>query len=308
MKILLAEDDPGSLRLLESTLNRWGHETECYSNGEKAWAALNDPAAPKLAILDWMMPGVDGVEICKRIRQRDAESYVYTILLTARSGRQDLTLGMTAGADDYIVKPFDKQELKGRLGAGIRILTLHQELAEMREALEEQARRDVLTGVLNRRAFFDQLDREWARAIRYGHPLTCVLLDLDNFKGLNDNYGHLLGDAALVQVGQVLQRHTRAEDYVGRYGGEEFCVLMPHTTEEQAANWSERARGEIAAIILESSQGPVEFTASFGVAERSPRLPAPNQLIDMADQAMFHSKENGRNQVSQYNLSFQQAT
>ena len=299
MRILIADDDRMSRVMLRDRLKKWEHEVICAADGAEAWQLLDTEDAPRLVILDWMMPEMDGLEVCRRIRLRK-EPYIYVILLTGKTDRQDIVEGMGAGADDYIAKPFDAAELNVRVRAGERLLNLHEELLDAREALEHQATHDALTGLPNRRHFMEQFEREWERSNRYEFPLSCVMLDVDFFKRINDAYGHATGDEALKLIAGVFERACRSSDFYCRLGGEEFCVLLPQTNEEQAALWAERVRASVAQTTLSAGEESLQLSASFGVAERLDDMPTPDVLLDLADQALLAAKQSGRNRVVQF--------
>ena len=242
-----------------------------------------------------MMPGMDGVEICRRIRSANREPYIYILLLTARTESHDLIEGMDAGADDYLTKPFNAHELRVRLHAGRRILDLQEELLKAREALREQATHDGLTGLLNRTTILDKLDDELSRAVRTGTPVSVLMTDLDRFKSINDTHGHLAGDAVLREAARRLKSAARRYDSVGRYGGEEFLVVLPGCDASDAALQAERMREAIGATPFLASSQPISVTVSLGVACVSHC--APEALVREADDALYEAKAQGRNRV-----------
>ena len=242
MKILIADDSIVSRHLLEVTLTRWGYEVVSASDGDQALEILQRDDPPTVAILDWMMPGMTGLDVCRSVRKRAREPYTYILLLTSKGLREDLIEGMESGADDYISKPFDQNELNVRLRAGTRLVELQGELVATREALREQATKDSLTCVWNRSSILDILDRELARSAREGGPVGVVLLDLDHFKSINDNHGHLAGDAVLQEAAWRMRDSIRPYDAIGRYGGEEFLILLPGCDEESTFGQAERLR------------------------------------------------------------------
>ena len=234
LRLLVADDDPALLRLLERLLPTWGYEVSTATNGNEAWALLQEPERPALALLDWSMPGVQGPEICRRLRAEAREPYVYVLLLTAKHQQEDMVEAIQAGADDFVRKPFDRAELQARLWAGRRIVDMQAELARTREVLRTQALHDVLTGLWNRRAILDALERELARARRGSLPVAVALLDLDHFKRVNDTYGHAAGDSVLKEAAARMAGTVRPYDPIGRYGGEEFLVILPGCDEAGA--------------------------------------------------------------------------
>ena len=294
--ILVAEDDPVSRRILEAFLVKWGFQVVTAMDGLDALRILESAAAPPLAILDWMMPGLEGPQVCQRVRAHPERPYVYILLLSARSQKDDLLHGLESGADDYLTKPFDAAELRARLHVGRRILDLQNKLISAREELRFRATHDELTGLSNRRVVLEAIDREYARRRREGGNLGIVLVDLDHFKNVNDTYGHLAGDAVLKEAARRMTACIRPYDTVGRYGGEEFLVVAPSCNSSGAVKLAERIRGSIQALPIPSVAGPVSITASCGVAVSTTAKPLdPQELLRSADEALYRAKENGRN-------------
>lgn len=298
MDILVADDDTTSRQILAAVLRKWGYTVRLAKDGTEAWEQLQDLKAPRLAVLDWMMPGMDGVEICRRLRseQPSRAHYTYVLLLTAKGAKGDVVEGMEAGADDYLVKPFDPQELRVRLRAGQRIIELQEQLQSAQEELRRQSMTDPLTGILNRRAVLDRLETEMARASREGRPLGLVALDIDHFKAVNDTWGHLTGDEVLREVACRARAALRAYDVFGRVGGEEFLVVLPGTDIASAAKVSERLRQSLCAQPVPSAKGPINVTASLG-ATVWVYGEGVDPLLDRADRALYLAKEKGRNRV-----------
>ncbi len=296
MKILIAEDDPISRTLLQRTLSGWGHEVVAVANGDDALKILQNENAPPLALLDWMMPGMDGPDVCKAVRLR--ERYPYLILLTARSEKDDLVQGLESGADDYVVKPFDPLELKARLKTGIRIVTLQEELIASRDALRVQASRDFLTGAWNRRAIMEILQAELSRTRRENGSLGLVMVDIDHFKKINDRFGHRAGDEVLREVTRRLAVSLRPYDLVGRWGGEEFLIVVPNSNRDGSGKLAERLRQRLAEAPISVEGNEIAATASFGVAvfedSNRPRL---EDLVHQADETLYEAKKQGRNRV-----------
>jgi two-component system, cell cycle response regulator len=298
MKVLIADDEAVSRRLLEASLRRWGYEVIVANDGVEAARILRSPDAPKLVILDWLMPGIDGVQLCREIRQQKQEPYTYILLLTGKRAKCDVIEGLEAGADDYVVKPFDTEELKVRLRTGKRILYLQEQLISTRDALRDLATRDSLTGLWNRAAILDFLANELARASRQKSSVGLLLLDVDHFKQVNDTFGHLIGDEVLRRVSQSLRTATRLYDAVGRYGGEEFLIVLPGCDETNAVSHAERLRAAVSRVSINTPTGTVSVAVSLGVTVfDSQRDDDSNELIARADAGLYLAKQNGRNRV-----------
>jgi diguanylate cyclase (GGDEF)-like protein len=298
MKILIAEDDPVMRHMLEVILEKWEYEVLTAHDGEEAWHMLQSEEAPRIAILDWSMPKMEGIQVCRNIRAQKAEPYTYVILLTAKDNKDDVVTGIEAGADDYLSKPFDGAELRARLRAGIRILALQESLVAAREALRFRADHDSLTGLWNRSATMDAFQRELSRATRQHMPVGLILADLDHFKQVNDTYGHLVGDEVLREAARRMSACGRLYDWVGRYGGEEFLMILPGCNDRDSAHQAERLRAEISSKPFETSSGPITVTLSVGVAGGfNSNLQKEDFWIHAADQALYRAKEKGRNRV-----------
>jgi two-component system, cell cycle response regulator len=298
MRILIAEDDSVSRRLLQAKLVKWGYSIAVACDGNEAWKALEAEDAPRIAILDWMMPGMDGVEVCRRVRGKANDVYTYIVLLTALQRDEDLIMGMEAGADDYITKPFKANELKVRLRAGRRIIELQNELIEAREALRERATHDPLTGLWNHEEILNILQSQVNRADREGGEVSAIMVDLDHFKKVNDTYGHMAGDTVLRLAAKRMLSMLRTYDSVGRYGGEEFLIVLPNCDSDQASAFAERLRSYISNEIMDISEGMISITVSLGVATKARKRQCNGKfLLKSADRALYQAKENGRNRV-----------
>ena len=298
MRVLAAEDNPVFQSMLRAMLTKWGYEPLTARDGNEAWRLLQAENAPRMAILDWMMPGMDGVEVCRRVRSAGREPYQYILLLTARTESQDLVDGMEAGADDYLTKPFIAQELRVRLRAGQRILDLQEELLQAREALREQATHDGMTGLLNRTAVIEALRNEAERAGREGRPLSLLIADFDHFKAVNDTYGHLAGDAVLREGARRMKSAVRRYDSLGRYGGEEFLVVLPGCDPVSAQAQAMRLREAMAAEPFSVGGAPLRVTCSVGISSRvHPEIAQVDAMIREADLALYAAKHRGRDRV-----------
>lgn len=298
MRILVAEDSPGPRRLLVTRLTEWGYEAVVCADGAGALGQLQDADGPRLAILDWGMPGLSGPEVCREIRQRAAAPYRYLILLTGRDAKADVVGGLEAGADDYLTKPFDAHELECRVNAGRRIVELNGQLLAAHEALRLQAAQDSLTGVWNHGAIIELLDREISRAGRDGSRVSAIMADLDHFKRINDQFGHLAGDVVLCEAARRMASVLRVYDAIGRFGGEEFLIVSPGCDEWEARVVAERIRASVgqAAVVVGDARIPI--TLSLGVACSSDRPGSEGvALIRAADAALYEAKRRGRNRV-----------
>jgi two-component system cell cycle response regulator len=295
VKILIAEDDVTSRLLLKRVLESWGYEVTATRDGDEALQALQGEVAPRLAILDWMMPGMDGVDVCRRVRARETLQPTYIILLTALGDKESVVTGLNAGADDYVGKPYDPDELHARLEVGRRLVELNDELLEAQHALEILARTDALTGVLNRGAIVEELEMEAERASREGRPLGLGMLDIDHFKLVNDTYGHAAGDEVLREVVQRVLGVMRPYDTFGRFGGEEFLVLVPGSGERELVAVLERIRSAIGSSPIVVDGHELVVTVSLGGATRSRE--SADGLIARADDALYTAKEQGRDRV-----------
>src|SRR5581483_5693906 len=283
-------------------LSEWGYEAVIVEDGGQAAALLQSDQCPRLAVLDWTPCGIDGVELCRQVRASTRSQYIYILLLTARTQSQDIVMGMEAGADDYITKPFNPAELRARLWAGRRILQLQEQLVQAREALREQATRDGLTGLWNRMTILEILDRELSRACRERGSVSVVMADLDYFKQINDMCGHIAGDAVLRQAAQRMHANVRQYDSIGRYGGEEFLIVLPGCDLRGGMAQAERMRAALAAAEFVLPEGAPSVSCSVGVAAATNVSGAidAHRLVREADAALYLAKRNGRNRVEAY--------
>ncbi len=295
LRILIAEDQPPAALYLLRTLERIGHQAAVARDGEEAWRIIQEHEVP-LLISDWMMPNLDGPGLCRRIRASSSERYTFIILLTSRDRREDRLTGLRAGADDFLIKPPDPDELAVRLEIAERILAVHNQLAQQNAQLVELATVDELTGTKNRRRFREDLELLFGQADRLHSPLSLIMIDLDHFKQYNDSFGHPAGDEVLHWSGSILRTAVRAHDIVARYGGEEFVVLLPATDAVAAIEVAERLRSAVACRPWPHCR----ITASLGVSTASAATPDAAALVDQADQALYYSKLSGRNQVNHF--------
>ena len=294
MNILIIDDQKTVGLSLAWTLARLGHDPRLVTSAPEAWDLI-ESGNWRLVITDWMMPEVDGLELCRRIRARHGRPYTYIIILTGRIGRENRLEALAAGADDFLTKPVDEDELAVRLVIASRILDVLAELEEKNARLHEIASTDPLTGLANRRRLCEALEAEASRVGR-GTPYSVVMVDIDHFKAYNDAFGHLAGDDALRGIAQALRTQTRAGDLIARYGGEEFALLLPATDESEAVATCERLRHAIASWAWPERR----ITASFGIATAQPTATGVDveALLAAADRALYHSKRSGRDRVT----------
>jgi two-component system, cell cycle response regulator len=297
--ILLAEDSAVYQRLIESHLKEWGFDFVSAKDGREAWKLLTQKDAPRLALLDWVLPEVDGVELCKRLRGRsENDHYTYTILLTAKTRKKEMLEAMDAGADDFLAKPFDPLELKARLVVGRRIVELQQKLVSANYALRFAACHDFLTGIWNRGEIIAFLHRELSRAKRDGTPIGIVLVDVDHFKKINDQHGHETGDSVLKEVAKRLTSSLREYDGVGRYGGEEFLMIIPGCDLATTVRRANQIRELVSKTPIATFNGGMNVTVSMGATVAESAL-NPEPLLRSADTALYRAKSGGRNRVEQ---------
>ncbi len=299
--ILVAEDNPVSRKLLEKTLAKAGYDVSTARDGREALGLFDERFFP-IVLTDWMMPEMSGTELCRAIRGKPGNGYVFMILLTAKDSKEDIVEGLEAGADDYLTKPFNRAELMARLKTATRILELERSLKKANEEIKALSITDSLTGCFNRGYLNEKLPREIKRATRYDHDLSVVLCDIDHFKKVNDTYGHQVGDTVLKAFARCLLDSVREGiDWVDRYGGEEFLVVLPETPFEDAARVAERLRTSVAGKDIKTSKGVLRITASFGVtgihAGTPDSLNSPDSMVKMADDNLYRAKEEGRNTV-----------
>jgi two-component system, cell cycle response regulator len=289
MRILIAEDDVTSRNIIQAVLKKGGHEVVTTVNGAEAWIELQKPDAPKLAILDWMMPEMDGLEVVCLVRANQVPQPPYIIMLTAKGEKADIIAGLDAGANDYLAKPFDVTELQARIRVG-------QRMVELQETIVHQSTHDPLTGVLNRRGILNALETEVSRAKRTSASLSVGMCDLDHFKQVNDTHGHLVGDDVLCGAVQSLQGGLRNYDLIGRYGGEEFLVVAPGSAGTSEENLYHRLCAAVAENPMATRGGGIAVTVSIGVATAKGDSTA-DAVLAVADTALYRAKDEGRNRV-----------
>jgi len=299
IKILVAEDDLVSRLMLTSAIKKWGYEPIAVDNGKSALEILSNESPPLLAILDWVMPEMDGIDVVKALRKNKGEIPTYIIMLTTKTEKENLIEGLETGADDYIRKPFDADELWARIRVGLRTVTLQRDLLDTQRALEYEAIHDPLTGCLNRRGILERLREELERSQRTGEQLCVAMCDLDHFKKINDNYGHQTGDDVLKGFVQIICSQLRPYDKLGRLGGEEFLILIPNITESYARSALERLNRMVQNTELETCAGKMNITVSIGgiiIKEKT----NVDDIIKRVDSALYTAKEKGRNKVIFY--------
>jgi len=298
LQVLVVDDSPFSRKLVEHAIEGDSYSLLLAENGDEALRLFKEHR-PAVVITDWMLPDSSGPELCERIRAESPDSYTYIILLTSMTEKEDIVKGLSSGADDYLTKPFDRGELLARIGVGRRTIELHREIDAKNKLLEEMAHTDPLTGLPNRRAIEEWAARQLRGAARHGFAVWVAHADLDNFKSINDSYGHDAGDQVLQKFGEVLRESTRASDISGRMGGDEFLLVMTHLDEKSTRLTVDRLRRQFAALKFSFGNDTVSVTASFGIAGFQGKEPPDfSKLVRQADKALYSGKRAGRNQVT----------
>lgn len=294
MQIAIVDDDPIARQILRSSLSRLGLEVVEFPEGGSAWEYfLANP--PRFIITDWLMPNLDGLDLIRNIRSARFHGYTYAIILTGKEDKTDVVTGLSAGADDYLTKPFDISELRARVNIGLRILELEDDLNRAREQMERMAMFDYLTGLLSRRAIYSHLQGEIDRFHRQGGSLSIMMLDMDHFKALNDSYGHMVGDQALCLVAEQISQSVRPYDWAARWGGDEFLVVLPNTNREQAEAVSSRIHSRIRKLTLTvPDKEPLMLHISIGVITTNEISEGIDGLIQAVDQALYTAKNMGK--------------
>jgi len=299
VKILVADDEAVSLRMMERMLRHSGYEVITAGNGRQAANILAEAHGPRLALIDWMMPELDGPEVCREVRNRLADTYVYILLLTAKQSSEDVVNGLKAGADDYLTKPCRPAELEARLHTGRRILQLEDKLVEAREQMRYKATHDGLTSLWDRTAILTLLRSELDRSVRDRSPVSVLLCDVDNFKQINDTYGHPVGDDVLQEVSQRLLDAVRSHDAVGRFGGEEFLIVLSGCGQDNMTMRAEQVRRGIADLPVLTGNGPISVSISVGaitidIWDKSMKI---EPFLKQVDAALYRAKAAGKNRV-----------
>ncbi|MCP4687496.1 MAG: diguanylate cyclase [Desulfobacterales bacterium] len=297
MKVLIADDDSMTRIALRKNLEKWGYEVAPARDGLEAWEALSEENPPRLAVLDWMMPRMEGIDICRRLQQNDDFPFIYTILLTIRKEKDDIVEALDSGAYDFLSKPVHAAELRARIAVGVRLVAAEDKLREYAEKMERIAVTDALTGAFNRRYFFKQAENEIRRAKRYDRTLSFLLLDIDHFKKVNDTHGHFAGDEALKALTESCKSSIRDCDIFARHGGEEFSMILPETDEDGAFILAERLRKVIEKMTISHEGSRFNFTVSIGVASFKSGDKTVEAVMTRADDALYEAKRKGRNRI-----------
>jgi len=305
MNILVADDERSSRLIIQTALRILGHECQIVGDGTQAWDAFRQ-RHHDVVISDSMMPGLTGLQLCRKIRASGLGAYTYFIMLTSQGVLDQVLEGMTAGVDDYLIKPLESDDLQARLVAAERVTALHRQLADQRSELQRLnatlgviAQHDPLTGLRNRRALQEDLELLEPRVARYGHRYCMALLDVDHFKAYNDTYGHQAGDEVLQKVARQLDDQARSGDAVYRYGGEEFLCIFPEQSSELGAIATERMRIGLERLAIPHSASPLGIvTISAGLAVLDPhRFRSARDVLKEADELLYRAKQLGRNRI-----------
>ena len=285
--------------MMQGILERCGYDVAVVEDGLTAASELSKADGPRLALVDWMMPGLDGPGVCRMIRQSNKEPYVYIVLLTSRHSSEDIVAGLEAGADDYLTKPCHPAELRARLQVGKRILELEDKLVEARDEMRMRATHDGLTTLWNRTMILSHLQTAIELLAATGAPASVLLCDLDHFKSINDRYGHIVGDQVLREVGVRLQNAVRSTDVVGRYGGEEFLVVLNDCEPFDIMRHAERVRRSVMSTAFQTDAGFLNVSVSIGATSvpARPESLSLEQIVKQADEALYQAKDTGRNRV-----------
>jgi diguanylate cyclase (GGDEF)-like protein len=297
-RILVAEDDPVNLRLLQACLVEWGYKVTSVTDGQKALEILQGREAPRLAILEWIMPGMNGIDICREIRKQTRKPYTYILMSTAKVKKQDMVEGLQSGADDYLIRPYNLHELRARLRAGRRILDLREQLLSAYRLIEAQMTVDPLTGVWSRNVILDILKRQLTLSSQSHSPMSLVIAHIDHFRDINASFGPFAGDTVLREVGRRFRAALRPPDSIGRSEADEFVIVLPGCDAPTAASLAEKFRARVDRRAVDTSEGMVPVTVSLGVmvtpSKKALDLDAAWRL---ATGALSRAKAKGRNRV-----------
>ena len=296
MRVLVAEDDLTSRMILSAILRKWGYEVEEAVDGQEALKLLQQQNPPRIALLDWSMPGLSGVDVCSKLREDSVNDSIYIIILTAKSEKKNVVDGLNAGANDYIKKPYDNDELKARINVGRRMIEIQTELEKAKNALIHEAMHDGLTGLYNRKAILELLKKEFSHAKRFGGMVRVAMCDLDHFKRINDKYGHQTGDEILIGFADLIKNNLREYDLAGRYGGEEFIIIVPAFENGKEKMDFKRICRLVSETKIDTRSGPVSVTVSIGVSESDGNR-SIDEILTEADDALYRAKGLGRNCV-----------
>jgi diguanylate cyclase (GGDEF)-like protein len=299
LSVLIVDDSLVEQTFLNDSLTANGYKVTVTSNGKEALEVLKRTFIP-LVITDWVMPEMDGLELCSRIRQEAFPSYIFIILLTGKGQKKDIITGLDAGADDYIIKPVDLPELLARIRTGRRVLKLERNLSNALEQVKTMLITDTLTGCYNRRYLMESLPNEIKRSKRYGHSLSVAMMDIDNFKKINDTYGHQVGDKVLCEMTSNINSAIRSGlDWLARYGGEEFMLILPETDLDGAKKTIERVINNLSTMIIPVGSETLNITLSFGVTTYDPinntKGISEEILLKAADRYLYRAKKEGKN-------------
>jgi two-component system, cell cycle response regulator len=298
VRILVADDSGVSRHMISCFLREWGHDVVSAKDGDEALQALRFDTGISLALVDWMMPGLDGIEVCRRLRAIPDRAYTYMISITSRKEQQDLVCALEAGFDDFLTKPVHPAELNARLLVGSRIIGLQQKLIQTCELSQFKATHDSLTGLWNRGAILEFLRAQLAMSVRNSSNLALMMVDVDHFKKINDTHGHSVGDSVLIHLSQLMNSVVRASDWLGRYGGEEFLVIASECPAEEALQVAERLRVAVVDNPVKCGKLTIGSTISIGIANtHSIVSPTSEALVKLADCALYRAKHNGRNRI-----------
>jgi len=296
-QILVVDDDTMTRQALTKLIKKWEYDVVTAENGSEALEILTRKNPPRMAILDWMMPGMEGIEVCRKLSGRSGSPLVYTILLTIKKDKEDIITALDNGACDFLSKPVHAGELKSRISVGFRLVEAEDKLRRYAQKMKHLAVTDHLTGAFSRRFFMEQFEKEIDRVYRYNQSMSFIMMDIDRFKNLNDRFGHLGGDEVLKQLVTVCKNKLRKSDLFARVGGEEFSMVLPETDEESAYKVAEGLRLSISDLKIPYRDIEISFTVSLGVTSIQSKNDTIDSVIMRADSALYKAKNNGRNRT-----------